>query len=535
MIRLIAFKDFYTNLISSRFIVGLLLCLVLIPFSIIINLNEYENTMRIYQIDKTEAEKKMKEVRVYSALRPQIVKPPDPMHIFCKGISQNIGNKVNIRLGDIPLFAEGNAATRDNPLLNAFLTFDFVTMLAILLALFAMLFSYDIIPREREDGTLKLIFTNQIKRGTFLLGKLIGSWLTLFPLLVICFLIAILFILFSPVVSFSGTDWVNIILIFIISILYAMFFTILAALISSLVRHSTQSIIIGLFAWTVFLFVIPNMAVYGSKNLVKTGIYDNLTSILNQLNDEMYNKRNEYQKELNEQGIQGGMWWNANGGDDGYFEVSGSPRTVMEFERRIKEYFEPVRIDYAGQKWQHQQGYLDGLYRQKKISRILACLSPSEIFKYSCSGLSHSDVYSYRQFMENTRIYREQFIKYLTDNKIFSSFKYVTPQPESTFLATVGDLYSLVSGGVVNSQEELQAWMKAHNGSWSILWKVPYPEGSMHNYPFLDVSDVPVFAYREPSTWASLENYVIPIVSMLLITSVMFVILQQLFVKYDIR
>ena len=41
MIWQIAKKDFLQNIISARFIIGFILCLFLIPFSILINIDDY--------------------------------------------------------------------------------------------------------------------------------------------------------------------------------------------------------------------------------------------------------------------------------------------------------------------------------------------------------------------------------------------------------------------------------------------------------------------------------------------------------------
>jgi ABC-type transport system involved in multi-copper enzyme maturation permease subunit len=288
MIRLFVFKDFYQNITSARFVIGFLLCLVLIPFSVIINLNDYENQVRVYQNDKKEAERSFKDVRVYSALRPEIVKPPEPLSIFCRGISNNLGNKVKVRLDNYPVFAEGNAITRDNPLLNAFFSFDFITMIAIVFSLLAIVFTYDSFSREREDGTLKLVLTNCISRSVFLSGKLLGTFITLFPIILFCFLLAGLVIVLSPMVSFTASGWLNMALLFLLSLLYATFFILLGTFISSKLKNSAQSIVIGLFTWVIFLFIIPNMAVYLAKNFIRIGSFENVQSASNELDQEMW-------------------------------------------------------------------------------------------------------------------------------------------------------------------------------------------------------------------------------------------------------
>ena len=89
MIATIVKKDFLTNLVSPRFIIGFVLCLVLIPFSILINLGNYRDRMAQYRLDRDAAEKATTEVRVYSTLRPEVVLP-------------NLGTLAARQLVDVP-------------------------------------------------------------------------------------------------------------------------------------------------------------------------------------------------------------------------------------------------------------------------------------------------------------------------------------------------------------------------------------------------------------------------------------------------
>lgn len=80
MILSIALKDFHSNLVSARFVLGFLLCLFLIPFATVVSINDYSSRVRAYEMDRKQAEENNK-VRVYSALRPLIVRPPEPLRI----------------------------------------------------------------------------------------------------------------------------------------------------------------------------------------------------------------------------------------------------------------------------------------------------------------------------------------------------------------------------------------------------------------------------------------------------------------------
>jgi len=72
----IAKKEFLNNLLSARFVIGFIFCLFLVPFSILINIDDYRDQTNLYRLDRDAAEKAVKEVRVYSALRPEVVLPP---------------------------------------------------------------------------------------------------------------------------------------------------------------------------------------------------------------------------------------------------------------------------------------------------------------------------------------------------------------------------------------------------------------------------------------------------------------------------
>ncbi len=200
----IAKKEFHNNLLSARFLIGFLLCLVLIPFSILINIDDYRDQLGQHRIDRDVAEKAMAEVRVYSALKPIVVFPPEPLAIFGKGLSAQVGNQVKVRLGVKPILAEGKTAARDNPFLASFFTVDFVDIAAIIFSLLALLFSYDALTREKEDGTLRLQMANSLGRSKLLAGKVVGILVTLLPVVVFCFLLGGIIVLFSGDLSFGG-------------------------------------------------------------------------------------------------------------------------------------------------------------------------------------------------------------------------------------------------------------------------------------------------------------------------------------------
>jgi ABC-2 type transport system permease protein len=512
MIWHIAKKDFFLNLISARFIVGCLLSLLIIPFTVVVNLEQYKTEVDLYHIEEAQARKELEETRVYSGLRPTIVRPPNPLSVFCTGISGNMGNKVKIDFGNITPLPVGNVSQSDNPFLNSFLSIDFIGVISILISLLALIFSYDLFTREREDGTMKLSLSKGISRSRFLSGKILGIMITLLPILLLCYLLSILIILFSKSISLDAGQWTSLVLLFLFSMVYMTVFVLAGAFVSSKVRHSSTSIIISLLGWIWFVFLTPALAKHIAETYVSIEKQDNVAYAINELDREyydiLYNEITpEIEKELN---LYSRSWWNANGGADGYFETSGTAKEHMEFERRRREESEPVRIDYADKKWIIVKDHLDDLFRQKDLQKKLLMLSPTGMFEMMAAGLCRNDEAAVNDFMEDVRGYRETLIQHFESHKLFADFRYITAQP----------LDEIVS---IEEQSRIQASGQIPD-SWSI-----------NNNPPLDLEGVPLFSHQESGIPALLYQSLLLIMLLLLICSLLLVFTVRSFHKYDVR
>ncbi len=532
MIWKIAKKEFLLNLVSARFVIGFLLCLFLIPFTVTVNIDDYDSRMRVYRVDKANAENSFNDVRVYSYLRPEVVKPPQSLSIFCQGISGNVGSRVKIWLGEKPLFATGKAAIRDNPLLNSLFSIDFVYIIAIVMSLLALIFTYDACTREKEEGTLKLQLSNSLSGHKILLGKVLGVYLTILPIVLFCYILSTILILHSPNISFSAGDWGRICLLFFASLLYFTVFIFIGLLISTRLKSSITSIIVCLFFWVFFVFIVPNLAVYMAESLKKVQSYDNLQYVLQDLDKEFQNKCDEYSGTLDAPDWQ--MNWNMHRQSDGRLIVSGNTKLMMERYRKQHEFTEPLRIDYADKKWRLQKVYLDDLEEQRNFSEMISLISPSEVFRLVSASLCHTDVASHYRFMDRVQRYRNEFIDFFIDREIFSSFLYFTPQPPDTFM-TADEIVRIRTGGEFNTFEEFKEWLTTHTVTFAPLRKVEIPGTSHGEYPFLDLSDVPVFQWQSSNILADLMQVFIKVAALILISTFLFSLSFLSFLRYDVR
>lgn len=527
MILRIASKEWLNNIVTPRFITGFVLCLLLIPFSIVISINEYKSKMNVYGIEKARADEENM-AKAYSTYRPVIVKKPTPLSIFAMGISYNVGSRVKVFFGDKPMLSEGKAESRDNPFLNRFFTFDFVSVLVIIMSLMAFLFTYDICTGERESGTLKMMLANPVSRSTILIGKLLGTFLTLIPMLIFSFGLCILVIMLHSEIAFSASEWVRIGVMILFSIVFLILFMIIGLFVSSRVKHSGTSIVICLIVWVIFLFIIPNVDSYSAKSFIKVGSSENLEYDINSIEKEFQKKLDEFSLKQPEPD------WNATsyywGGKDGFKLIGEATKSLMERERRINEYCGPLLIEYADKKWPFRERYLHELEKQQRLAKYLSFLSPSEIFKESASALCGTNYESHNNFLKQTRNYREILIDHYLKNKLFGSFSYFTQTDPGSFM-TADELINYRSNGQCKTLSEFNT---KFNEDWKYLTKST-PNSNLFEWKPMDMSALPQFEYRSLNVLTDVSNSLIYIGILLGIGIIMFWLSFLSFIRYDVR
>jgi len=535
MILHIAKKEFLNNLLSARFVIGFVLCLVLIPFSLLMNIDDYREKSELYHLDRDAAEARLKSTRVFSGLRPEIVLPPEPLSLFNRGITGQVGNRVKILLGEKPLLAEGRAATRDNPFLDAFFSIDFVDIAAIIFSLLALLFSYDAVTKEKESGTLGLQMSNPVSRAPLLAGKIAGILLTLLPVLFFSFLLGAVIVLLSRDVAFRGLEWTRIGLVAAVSIIYMTVFAFVGLLISARSRSSVTSLVVCLFLWVFFVFLVPNLASYAAESFVRAQPRDNLTRVLADMDKVRDEEISARAKSLPKPDWD--MNWYSNGGADGYIENYGCSKSYFEWYRARAILSEPIRLDTADKKWAPQKSYLDSLNRQARAAETIAMISPAGVLRRIASALCGTDRRAHKADMDRTHEYRETFIRYLKGKDIFASFRWFTPTPPETF-RTADELIDLRSGGRFKALPEYESWrveQKDFRAQFEVLRKVKVPGDKPDDFPFIDLSDLPRPPPRPASLRLGLEGSVAGIGLLLVEAIFLFYLSYVAFLRYDVR
>jgi len=241
-------KDIRNNVLSFRFLVSFLLLFAVITATALLLVGDYVKKQNEYARRQIEIERYMKSYahfnRIGNILRPS--QPPVPFQALVRGVTSD----VNIEEFD------------NDPLPVMFPLIDLTFIVAVLMSLIALIFSYDAVCGEKEDGTLKLMLANGLSRSKIILAKIAGGVAILIWPYVLSLAAGMIIILLHPQVAWTSLDWGVLGLIIAGSIVYVTVFYLVGVFLSSVHRSSSSSIMTSLFVWVLFVLVVPNLSPY---------------------------------------------------------------------------------------------------------------------------------------------------------------------------------------------------------------------------------------------------------------------------------
>lgn len=246
-------KEILANLVSSKFYVVILLSTVLIATSFFVMARDFKGRLADYQIIRPEPG------------APIAVLPPQPLSIFAKGLEDSLTRSFEVATTGIDVRA-GQAS--GNVIFGFFPTPDLAYIIKVVLSLVALLFGFDAVSREKEEGTLKLTLANAVPRSSLLLGKWAGNFLSLAVPFLLAAGLGLTLMSFDPDLRLSGPELGRLIVILAAGLVYIALFLSLGLLVSSLVRRSATSLVVLLLVWAALVFVLPNLGTLLARQFV---------------------------------------------------------------------------------------------------------------------------------------------------------------------------------------------------------------------------------------------------------------------------
>ena len=162
MIWKIAAKEFLLNLMTFKFVVGTILCIVLVAIFVPVLTEDYRQRLQQYDQRVADNEARVRQVKAYRVLTPTVYRRPQVLSVFSQGMEKRLGDSARIDFGVIPQIDAGPAEV--NPYLSIFPTFDVLLIFKIVMSALALLVAYDVISREKEQGTLSLMLACPVRR-----------------------------------------------------------------------------------------------------------------------------------------------------------------------------------------------------------------------------------------------------------------------------------------------------------------------------------------------------------------------------------
>ena len=379
MLTLLIGKEIHTHLLSYRFILTFGLFFVLIVSSVQIIALNYDRQLANYSEGRRAQEEKLKESTDFRSLMwggTKVERRPNPLSVFAMGLEKEMSRSVAISRFQEAKLGRSKYA---NPLFVLFPAPDLLYIVNIVASLLAVLFAFDAICGEQEEGTLKLIMANSVPRHVVLLSKWIGGYIALILPFILSVSTAVLFAQLTTDLSFTGAEWVALGGIMGVAALYISVFFALGLMISTLVHRAGTSLVISFLIWVLLVLVVPNTAPIVARALAPVPSAGVIAG----------------QREA----IQRNVW---NG-------MRRKMRQVQNNEER-QQLFDDTQAQIQEETEKVVADYLQKVDSQIGLSILLARISPSASYVYATAGLAASGVTDFADLREYIKRHRRDFV-----------------------------------------------------------------------------------------------------------------------------
>ena len=517
MIWRIAKKEFLLNLMTFKFAVGAVVCIVLTAVFMPVLAADYRQRLETYNRNVSENEAELRGIKVYRNITHTIYRPPVVLSAFSAGLEKQLVGSARIEPDKVPELSV--TQRKGNPYLPILAVFDESVIFKIIISVLALLVAYDVVSGEKERGTLKLMLSGATARHQVLLGKLLAGLVTLSVPVTITFVIGLVVLMSSPMVALGGAAWIRIGLMFVASLAFTSVMYLVGLLFSCLAGRSSISMVLGLFVWIVFAIVIPNAGIHLATHIRPLGSEEErdgrLMSLKESLRKELGNIKLDFSDTITRSDVSDVF--------GGYY-TKIMDKAYLDAESQLNALMVPLRIKYADMFLEVENRYLTSFFRQKDLANRIACISPISNYENVMAILAGTDLASFQHFIDGVRDHRNQVLDYIrlkTDN--FSSASYFATCTEEEAAE-----YTRLIMQERQAQDETE---KARAGKARSELRARKIEETL---PSLDLQDFPWFKYR-PSLMRDLQT-VMPALLLLVVTNiVLLAACFTAFLRYDVR
>jgi ABC-type transport system involved in multi-copper enzyme maturation permease subunit len=394
MIFMIIRKEILQNLLSLRFVLLLLLIISLFASSGFVFVAKYRTQSDDYWKKANENlsgfRNKADQLYKLAFYGQEIWKKPKALTFCVGGYEKSLPNC----FGTDAFLSVWWVKGRHNFLLNNFGDLDWVFIISLPLSFMALFFTYDSICGERQAGTLRLILSRAIPRYKVLVGKYAGAIITIGLPLSVGLFVSLIIVISSGIVELHAHDWIKIIVIILLSILYLSIFTLLGIFISSRMAYSTNTMVVLLLAWVGLVILIPCFGRAVSDIFYKAP------------SDAVWTRRySEMLDQLDREAQAGKFGKNALGFNADPNHPSVNPPAAARYWNAFA----------AGIMQQREEGHNQRV-AQALAGRKFACLSPMVLYQQASEAIAGTGIHRCINIWEQISRYKSQLKEYVRSN-----------------------------------------------------------------------------------------------------------------------
>ena len=398
MILHITKRELYDNLNSLRFALTTLLLLALMLTNAIGHLHEHPKRIQTYNAAVAESLDLLSshaDDSLYKLAQQgpgKLYKKPSPLHFCAEGgehLLPNIiegGNPYVYSTGIIGVWqlSYPDASINRKRVGPDITKVDWAFIIAYVLSLIALLFTFDAISGEREHGTLRLMLANSVPRHTVLISKFLGALISVSIPFTLAALMNLLMVSTASGVHLNIEAWGRLGIIFFIALLYTCFFLALGLLVSARVQRSAVSLVILLLMWVTFVVFMPST----------------LASIASEFSPSMPSdeKWMRYYQRHNELRDRYGYYLYSDKVDQKTLTAKS------EFYTKDVEMRESLNREF-----------LTGKIAQVQYARSITRTSPATLLQHLLESFAGTGFARHLQFVENVERYARQYREFVVD------------------------------------------------------------------------------------------------------------------------
>ena len=385
-------KEMMHHILSVRFVMLLLMCLLLVPLTLSINHQNYRKNLLDYQESVKLSNIEEKIINPSMELEPELevsklFLKPTPLSVFANGLGDALPSYLGMTRNGI---TQGPPATVSDSIAHLLGHLDFLFVVGTVFSLLALLFTFDAVAGEREAGTLRINLANPLPRDLFLWSKLIGGYIVFVVPFLVAFLFGLLVIVWQGFPLGELEVFPRVMSLMLAALLYIGVFFAIGTVISTYLDNSKTALIVAFTVWVFAVLIVPRIGFVAAKLIVPTktaqSVYLEKTALRENFNAEIEERRKEMHQEF---------WKDRPPASNEQMYAVG-----QEFDKLVQPLEGAYKQKFADRADQIDRNYQREKARQEAVGETLSRITPTASLIYLTTNLTQTGKVKKQNYFE---------------------------------------------------------------------------------------------------------------------------------------